>query len=81
MTEPNHTQLRLESRRTLLASPASVEAVMAVGVDGLADDVFLHDPPTPAELERALDVVEDALMTTGLPRAATWPPPILSCTR
>src|SRR5690606_34286376 len=43
------------------------EVVIAIGIDSLADDVFLHEPPTPVELERAIDVIEDALMATGLP--------------
>ena len=62
----NHTHLRLEAERTLLSSPAST-VVVTVGIDRLADDVFLHEPPAPVELERAIDVVEDALMATGLP--------------
>jgi len=65
--DSNHTYLRLEGERTLLSSPASPEVVISVGIDRLADDVFLHAPPTPVELERAIDVVEDALMATGLP--------------
>jgi hypothetical protein len=34
----------------------------------IARTLFLHDPPTPVEIERAIDVVEDAVMR--LPRAA-----------
>ena len=64
--DANHTYLRLEAERTLLSSPASTEVLIPVGIDRLADDVFLHEPPTPVELERAIDVVEDALMATGL---------------
>lgn len=64
--ESNPTHLRLENDRTLLSSPSSTEVVIAIGIDGLADDVLLHEPPTPVELERAIDVVEDALMATGL---------------
>ena len=61
------THLRLEAERTLLSLPASTEVVIPVGINHLADEVLLHDPPTPVELERGIDVIEDALMTTGLP--------------
>lgn len=65
--DSNRTDLRLEAERTLLSSPAAAEVVIAVGVDRLADHVFLHEPPTPVELERGIDVIEDALMAAGLP--------------
>lgn len=61
-----HTRLQLEAERTLLSSPDQGEVTIPVGIEHLASDIFLHDPPTPVELERAIDVVEDALMTTGL---------------
>ncbi len=63
----DRTHLRLEAERTLLAPAASAEVVIAVGIDHLADTVFLHEPPTPVELERGIDVIEDELMATGLP--------------
>ena len=62
----NHTNLQLEGDRTLLSPPALTDVVIGVGIDRLAHDIFLHEPPTPVELERAIDVIEDALMATGL---------------
>ena len=56
--------LRLEERSTLLEFEDSRTVTLRVGPQGLADTVLQHDPPTPAELERAIDLVEDAL--TGL---------------
>ena len=39
------------------------EAVMlAVGWARTADDCFRHDPPTPAELEQAIELVEEEVM-------------------
>ncbi|WP_428422722.1 hypothetical protein [Methylibium sp.] len=35
----------------------------------LVDDVLRHAPPTPAELERAIDVIEDALTDSPLARS------------
>ncbi len=65
MNEIGTTRLRLEPQQTLLIAQAATVIVPA-GVDGLADAVFRHDPPTPAEMEHAIDIVEDALMATRL---------------
>lgn len=62
-----HTHLRIEAGRTLLSPPTLSEVVIGVGIDRLAEDVFLHEPPSPVELERAIDIIEDALMAIGLP--------------
>ena len=35
----------------------------------LAEELFRHDPPTPHEIEQAIDRVEDALATSGLKHA------------
>ena len=62
---PDHrgaTRLRLEGERTTLADGTVPEVVLVVGVRGIADACFRHDPPTPFEIEQAIDVVEDALM-------------------
>jgi exopolyphosphatase/pppGpp-phosphohydrolase len=59
--------LQLEERSTLLEFEDSRTVTLRVGPQGLADTVLQHDPPTPAELERAIDLVEDAL--TGLHNA------------
>jgi exopolyphosphatase/pppGpp-phosphohydrolase len=53
--------LRLDERSTLLEFEDSRTVTLNVGPQGLADTVLQHDPPTPAELERAIDLVEDAL--------------------
>ncbi len=42
---------------------------MPVGIRDFADNILRHDPPTPAELERAIDVVEDALSGSRLAQA------------
>jgi exopolyphosphatase/pppGpp-phosphohydrolase len=39
---------------------------LPVGQRDLAEDVLRHELPTPAELERAIDVVEDALAGSRL---------------
>jgi hypothetical protein len=56
-------KLRLDERSTSLEFDSRT-VTLRVGPQGLADTVLQHDPPTPAELERAIDLVEDAL--TGL---------------
>ncbi len=71
--EPDHrgaTRLRLEGERTTLAVGTGPEVVLALGVRGIADACFRHDPPTPFEIEQAIDVVEDALMAAPLRHAA-----------
>jgi hypothetical protein len=62
----NTTALLLEPLRTTLRATGAPEVVVDAGVDHLASTVFRHDPPTPAELEQAIDIVEDALMATRL---------------
>lgn len=42
---------------------------LPIGVGDLARDVLRHDPPTPAELERGIELVEDALAAARLPKA------------
>ncbi|MCW5636076.1 MAG: hypothetical protein KIT17_22260 [Rubrivivax sp.] len=43
---------------------------LPVGLRDLAEVVLRHEPPTPAELERAIDVVEDALAGSRLAQGA-----------
>jgi hypothetical protein len=69
MTELGSTGIRLEPQQTLLIAQAGT-VVVAAGVAGLADTVFRHHPPTPAEMEQAIDIVEDALMATRVAHAA-----------
>jgi exopolyphosphatase/pppGpp-phosphohydrolase len=59
-------RLRLQPQLTTLEFEGSRRITLPVGPRGLADAVLLHDPPTPAEVERAIDVVEDALMASRL---------------
>lgn len=66
MNHLDTTRLRLEAHRTTLSAPGAAEVAVVAGVDDLASTVFRHDPPTPAELEQAIDIVEDALMATRL---------------
>lgn len=65
MTTPL-TVLRLQPGCTTLADGAGPEVVIGVGVDDLARRVFRPDPPTAVEIERAIDLVEDALGASGL---------------
>jgi exopolyphosphatase/pppGpp-phosphohydrolase len=53
--------LHLREQSTLLELKGRRAVTLQVGPQGLADAVLRHDPPTPAELERAIDLVEDAL--------------------
>ena len=62
-------RLRLQERSTVLEFDGSGAVTLSVGARGLAEDVLRHDPPTPAELERAIDLVEDALTASRLARA------------
>ena len=63
------SRLRLQPQLTVLELEGSKRITLPVGPRGLADAVLLHDPPTPAELERAIEVIEDALMASRLPQA------------
>ena len=62
-------RLHLQVRSTLLEFDGAETVMLPVGPRGLAEDVLRHDPPTPAELERAIDLIEDALTGTRLARA------------
>ena len=69
MNAPAATCLRLDPQRTVLADDSAPEVVLAVGARGIADRFFRHDPPTPFEMEQAIDVVEDALTSSRLRHA------------
>jgi exopolyphosphatase/pppGpp-phosphohydrolase len=62
---PPPVRLRLDPRSTVLEFDDGRRVVLSIGWRGLAETVLRHDPPTPVELERAIDLVEDAL--EGLP--------------
>lgn len=68
MSDSRITSFRLGPRRTTLSEHGAAEIVLAIGVGDLVEAVFRHDPPTPAEMERAIDLVEDALMASRLPQ-------------
>lgn len=57
------TRVRLELRAqtTLLVVDDAHTLTLAVGARGLAETVLRHEPPSAVELERAIDLVEDAL--------------------
>mmetsp|Transcript_5757 Transcript_5757/g.22355 ORF Transcript_5757/g.22355 Transcript_5757/m.22355 type:complete len:150 (+) Transcript_5757:2366-2815(+) len=63
-------RLRLLARSTLLEFDDGQTVTLPVGLRDLAEDVLRHEPPTPAELERAIDVVEDALTGSRLAQGA-----------
>lgn len=48
-------------------------AVLAIGTDRTAREFFRHDPPTPGEMENAIQAIEDAIMAARLqaPAGAT----------
>ena len=69
MTHFGNTRILLGPRSTLLIALDGAEMPQSASADGLADAVFRHDPPTPAEMEQAIDIVEDALMATPLRHA------------
>jgi exopolyphosphatase/pppGpp-phosphohydrolase len=53
----------------LSGSGSTIEAVRQadVGASRIARDFFRHDPPSPLEIERAIDVTEDEIMRLGKP--------------
>ena len=69
MNAPGATEIRMEDYHTMLSDGAAPEVVVPVGARGLAEELFRHDPPTPYEIEQAIDRVEDALAATGLKHA------------
>lgn len=70
MSQGSATHIRFDDDRTLLQASAQPAVAVWVGARSIARQVFRHDTPTPAELEQAIDQVEDALMATGLRQAA-----------
>jgi hypothetical protein len=64
--KPLPTRLRLHMRQTILAIGEADPVTLAVAPQGLAVDFFRHQPPTPHELEQAIDAIEDALMSTRI---------------
>jgi hypothetical protein len=62
------TRLQMDARRTTLTTEPTSGVVVEIGYRGVAETFFRHEPPTPGELESAIDAVEDALMGSGARR-------------
>jgi exopolyphosphatase/pppGpp-phosphohydrolase len=56
------TRLHLGERHTTLARGADAGVTLDIGPQRVAEEFFGHELPTPQELERAIDVVEDEVM-------------------
>ena len=69
MNAPAATRLRLDAQRTTLTAESAPEVELAVGARGIADRFFRHDPPTPFEMEQAIDIVEEAITGSRLQHA------------
>jgi exopolyphosphatase/pppGpp-phosphohydrolase len=61
--------VRLHVRNTVLEFADGAVVTLPVGVGDLARDVLRHDPPTPGELERGIELIEDALSAARLSKA------------
>ena len=66
MSSPPLTIIRFDEDRTVLSDGGSPPVVLNVAAVHIATRLFRHDPPTPGEIEQAIDWVEDALAITGL---------------
>lgn len=64
------TLLRLGDHRVTLSSGDGAEAVIGVGAQDILERCFRHHPPMAVEVERAIDLVEDALSASGLAHGA-----------
>jgi len=62
MTAPA-TRLRVDARRTTLTTEPASSVSLELGYQSVAETFFRHDPPTPSELELAIEAIEDALMS------------------
>lgn len=63
---PSPVRVCLLARSTVLEFDSAETVTLPVGLRDLTEDVLRHEPPTPSELERAIDVVEDALSRSRL---------------
>lgn len=59
--------------REQTADQPESERRLDVGTARIARDFFRHDPPTAQEIERAIDVAEDAIMQLGRPAGVRTP--------
>jgi len=62
------TRLQMDARKTTLTTEPTAGLVVEIGYRSVAETFFRHDPPTPGELESAIDAVEDALMAARAQR-------------
>lgn len=58
---PTRVCLQLQAQTTLLVFEDGRTVALPIGAQGLAEAVLRHDPPSAIELERAIDLVEEAL--------------------
>jgi hypothetical protein len=65
---PVRSILQFDADRVTLDLDGS-SAELPFSPASLASTLLHHDPPTPNELEHAIEVIEDALMATRLPAA------------
>jgi len=59
------TRLQLDPQRTTLTIQSAAGGVVEIGYRSVRERFFKHDPPTPGELEAAIDAIEDALMASS----------------
>ena len=57
--------LALLAQKTMLSAPQGDNVSFDVSPQTLATTCFRHEPPTPVELEHAIELIENALMDTG----------------
>jgi exopolyphosphatase/pppGpp-phosphohydrolase len=58
----------MDARRTTLTTESAMSVTLETGYRSVAETFFRHAPPTPGELELAIDAVEDALMNAQASR-------------
>jgi exopolyphosphatase/pppGpp-phosphohydrolase len=63
------TRLELAPQRTALMVEPAAGLVVEIGYRNVRERFFRHDPPTPGELESAIDAIEDALMASPAQRS------------
>lgn len=62
---PQRVRMRLDAHATVFSFDDSTTVELTIGPEVLIERALRHDPPRAPELERAIDLVEDAL--------ARWP--------
>ncbi|NCT84601.1 MAG: esterase [Comamonadaceae bacterium] len=79
LTEPRDSpglQLHIGDEQLLLSAPGLAEQRLDLGAARIARAFFRQDPPTPQDIEQAIDFTEDQLMRLGPRREAgpLWSP-------